>query len=291
MQYQTIPYNTGEIVVLADLHFDTYRRFSLVPSDVWGLRDMVWNADALILAGDLTDGPADRWAQVFQYLSEFIPPGRIYAFPRNHDYYSGHLGDDTAFAKVTDDAGAHFVQKQALLHGDTWILCCTLWTDFNLSGEPTIAMRDADLLMADQDRIGTPLPSGIPTSEMSIMRRDRRLEPRETLRVHQDHRLWLEEKLADQHPCGDQGRTVIVTPHRPHSAVAGEIISLSAAFHSDMSDLLIQYRLDAWFFGHSHRRLRAEIHGTDIRNVTVRYAGELIDDSISYLREACLWKS
>ncbi|WP_106746157.1 metallophosphoesterase [Yoonia maritima] len=291
MQYQTIPYRTGEIVVLADLHFDTYRRFSLVPSDVWGLQDMVWNADALILAGDLTNGPADRWAQVFQYLSEFIPPGRIYAFPGNHDYYSGHLSDDPALAKVTDDAGAHFVQKQALLHGDTRILCCTLWTDFNLSGAQSIAMRDADLLMADYDRIGAPLPYGIPASEVPIMRRDRRLKPRETLRVHLDHRAWLEEKLADQHPCGDQGRTVIVTHHGPHRAVAGYIDALSAAFHSDMSDLIVRHRPDAWFFGHSHRRLRAKVLGTDIRNVSVGYAGELIDESISYLREACLWKS
>jgi len=239
-------------------------------SDVWGLQDIVWNADALILAGDLTNGPADRWAQVFQYLSEFIPPDRIYAFPGNHDYYHGHLSDDPALAKVTDDAGAHFVQKQALLHGDTRILCCTLWTDFNLSGEPSIAMREADLLMADYDRIGTPLPSGTPESEVPIMRRDRRLKPRETLRVHQDHRLWLEEKLADQHPCGDQGSTVIVTHHGPHKAVAGDIDTLSAAFHSDMS---------------------AKVHGTDIRNVSIGYAGELIDESVSYLRDACFWKT
>jgi len=41
MQYQNVSYKTGEIVVLADLHFDTYRRFSLVPNDAWGLQDMV----------------------------------------------------------------------------------------------------------------------------------------------------------------------------------------------------------------------------------------------------------
>ena len=50
---------------MADLHFDTYRRFALVPNDVWGLQDTFWNANTLILAGDLTNGAADRWAQVF----------------------------------------------------------------------------------------------------------------------------------------------------------------------------------------------------------------------------------
>jgi hypothetical protein len=55
--------------------------------------------------------------------------------------------------------------------------------------------------------------------------------------------------------------------------------------------LLTQHRVDAWFFGHSHRRLRASIHGSDIRNVSIGYAGELIDEPISYLRDACLWKA
>ena len=245
----------------------------------------------MILAGDLTNGPADRWTQVFQYLSEFILPERIYALPGNHDYYGGHLGDDPALQKATRNAGAHFVQKTALLHGDTRIFCCTLWTDYNLSGEPSIAMRNADLLMADYDMIGAPLDPGRPIDSTPIMHRERRLKPREILRVHRDHRSWLTRSLASPHPTGPDGKTVVVTHHGPHPAVAGEIDTLSAAFHSDMSDLLIQYRPDAWFFGHSHRRLRAKVHGTDIRNVSIGYAGELIDESISYLRDACLWEA
>lgn len=291
MQYQNIPYRSGEIVVLGDLHHDSYRRFALNPIDQWNLQDIVWNADALILAGDLTNGPADRWAQVFQYLSEFIRPERIYALPGNHDYYSGHLSDDPKLERVAKNAGAHFVQKTALLHGDTRIFCCTLWSDFNLSGEPSIAMHNANLLMADYGMIGAPLDPNIPEVGIPIMRLERRLKPREILRVHQDHRAWLTRSLASQHPAEANGKTVVVTHHGPHPAVAGEIDALSAAFHSDMSDLIIQHQPDVWFFGHSHRRLRAKVHGTDIRNVSIGYAGELIDESVSYLREACFWKS
>lgn len=291
MNYQTIPYHSGEIVVLGDLHYDSYRRFALCPIDQWNLQDIVWNADALILAGDLTNGPADRWAQVFQYLSEFILPERIYALPGNHDYYGAHLTDDHKLERVAKDAGAHFVQKRALMHGDTRIFCCTLWTDFNLLGEASIAMHTANLLMADYGMIGAPLDPNIPEVGIPIMRPERRLRPRETLRVHQDHRAWLRRSLASQHPMGSHGKTVVVTHHGPHPAVAGEIDTLSAAFHSDLGDLLIQYRPDSWFFGHSHRRLRANIQGTDIRNVSIGYAGELIDQSASYLRETCVWKS
>ncbi|WP_417241825.1 hypothetical protein [Celeribacter sp.] len=65
MQYQNIPYRSGKIVVLGDLHYDSYQRFTQCPINQWNLQDIVWNADALILAGDLANGPADRWAQVF----------------------------------------------------------------------------------------------------------------------------------------------------------------------------------------------------------------------------------
>ena len=156
MNYQTSPYHSGKIIVLGDLHYESYRRFSLNPIDQSALQDIVWNADALILAGDLTNGPADRCAQVFQYLSEFILPERVNALPGNHDYCSGHLIDDQVLERVTKIAGAHFLQKTALLNGDTRIFCCTLWTDFNLSGGPSIAVRNADLLMSDYDPIGAP---------------------------------------------------------------------------------------------------------------------------------------
>lgn len=291
MNYQTIPYQSGEIVVLGDLHYDSYRRFSLNPINQWALQDIVWNADALILAGDLTNGPADRWTQVFQYLSKFILPERIYALLGNYDYYSGHLTDDYMLEKVAKNAGAHFVQKTALLHGNTRIFCCTLWTDYNLNGEPSIAMRNADLLMSDYDLIGAPLDPNTLVDNIPIMRRERRLKARDILRVHQDHRAWLADSLVSQHPIGSDGKTVVVTHHGPHPAVAGKIDTLSAAFHSDMSELLIRHQPDAWFFGHSHRRLRSNIHGTDVRNVSVGHAGELIDESASYLREACLWES
>ncbi len=218
MDYQTIPYNSGEIVVLGDLHYDSYRRFALSPIDQWSLQDILWNADALILAGDLTNGPADRWAQVFQYLSKFILPERIYALPGNHDYYGAHLTDDPKLERVAKDAGAHFVQKTALLHGDTRLFCCTLWSDFNLSGAPSMAMHTANLLMADYGMIGAPLDPNIPEVGIPIMRPERRLQPRETLRVHQDHRAWLARSLASQHPAGPYGKTVVVTHHGPHQA-------------------------------------------------------------------------
>ncbi|WP_107496377.1 metallophosphoesterase [Thalassobius sp. I31.1] len=291
MNYQDIPYHNGKIVVLGDLHYDSFRRFALCPINMCALQDIIWNADALIFAGDLTNGPAKNWARVFRYLSKFIQPNRIYALPGNHDYYGGFLSDDPALKKAAKNAGAHFVQKQALLHGDTRILSCTLWTDFNLSGEAAIAMREADRGMADYDQIGAPKDRNTPVEDIPIMRQQRRLKPREILRVHQDHRAWLDDSLANPHPMGKDGKTMIVTHHGPHPAAAGEIDTLSAAFHSDLDRMIEQHRPDVWFFGHSHRRICAKVHGTEIRNISIGYLDEVIDLRPSYLREKSVWKS
>ncbi|MEJ6390578.1 metallophosphoesterase [Gymnodinialimonas ulvae] len=291
MTPMTIPFQNGTLAILSDLHFDSYQRYALDPIKMWGLEDIVWNADALILAGDLTNGPARNWPDVFQYLSEFIPPGQIYTLPGNHDYYHGSLDGDPLLADAARKVGPYFVQKDVLLHGDTRLLCCTLWTDFNLTGDLTGAMQTAQRAMRDYDLITAPTDPDTHLEDVSLMRPPRRIRPIDTLNLHLDHRAWLEAALATPHPSGAEGSTVVVTHHGPHPTVAGKIDSLTASFHSNLGDMIKRHQPDAWYFGHSHRRLRAQVHGTDIRNVSFGYAGELIDEPISYLRDACAWES
>lgn len=236
----------------------------------------------------MTNGPARNWADVFQYLSTFIPPQQIHALPGNHDYYHGCLDDDPYLADAARQAGTQFVQKKTLPHGDTRLLCCTLWTDFALPRSVAGAMRVAGRVMRDHDLIRAPEDPQSFLAKDGNIRPSRRIRSIDTLNVHLDHRAWLASALGEPHPAGAAGRTAVVTHHGPHPAVAGRIDGLSASFHSDLSDLLTRHRPEAWFFGHSHRRLRGHVHGTDIRNVSIGYAGELMDEPISYLREACV---
>lgn len=255
----TIPFQSGTLVLLSDLHFDSYDRYAIDPIKTWGLEDILWNADALILAGDLTNGPARNWHGVFQYLSEFIPPNQIYALPGNHDYYHGSLDGDPLFADAARKAGAHFVQKDVLSHGDTRLLCCTLWTDFNLTHDLAGAMQTAQRAMRDYDLITAPTDPDTYLADVSPMRPPRRIKPIDTLNLHLDLRAWLEAALAAPHPSGAEGRTVVVTHHGPHPAIAGKIDDLTASFHSDLDEMIKRHQPAAWFCGHSHRRLRAQV--------------------------------
>ncbi|MEL7281501.1 MAG: metallophosphoesterase [Pseudomonadota bacterium] len=290
MDMLTIPFDTGRVVILGDLHLDTYDRLAVDPIRLLGFENTLQTADALVLAGDLINGPASNWSKVFEYLALHILPEKVYAFPGNHDYYNGSLGDDPLLEREAAKAGAQFVQKRVLRHGTTRFLCCTLWTDFDLLDDQARAMSVAQQVMRDYSRIARPAPRSLPLDEnLGGWIPQPWIKPEDVLTVHQDHRRWLVEALSEPQLQGDQ--TVIVTHHGPHLAVAGAVDALTPSFHSDLSDMIAGYRPNAWFFGHSHRRLRAEVGPTDIRNVSVGYAEELARASTSYLRDACIWES
>ncbi|UWR33016.1 metallophosphoesterase [Sulfitobacter sp. W027] len=288
----TIPFNSGRIAILSDLHANTYDHRGTDPIASLGLHGIVNDTlDALIIAGDLTDGPAPRWIRGLAQITPHVAPERIYVMPGNHDYYGGTLADDHLLAEHARSVGAHYVQKEELHHGDTRILCCTMWTDFDLLGDPETAMRIAGSVMRDYSRIWIDLSVG--SAEGSGVTRQplaREIEPADTLAVHRNHRKWLEDKLMSPHPCGEAGRTVVATHHGPHLSVAGSVDGLTPAFHSDLTDLIDRFAPSAWFFGHSHRRLRAMVGQTDVRNISVGYCREFLRSESEYLIDAGIWE-
>ncbi|MEJ6391200.1 metallophosphoesterase [Gymnodinialimonas ulvae] len=292
MQTLAIPFNTGRVVILADMHLNTYLNWALNPIDVSSIEDKLFDVDALILAGDLINGPVANWATAFAFLARYVPPQKTYVFPGNHDYYGGCISDDPLLAQEAAKVGAHFVQKTALLHGDTRLLCCTLWTDFDLLSDQPVAMSVAQQVMRDYSRIARRPPDELPKDHSPAAWTPHPwIKPEDVLEVHHDHRNWLTAALAQPHPLGNAARTVVVTHHGPDPRVAGAPDALTPAFHSDLSDLIARHQPDAWFFGHSHRRLREGIGTTDVRNVSIGYPKEQPDVSAAYLRDACAWES
>ena len=216
-----IHYRTGRIAILSDLHIDSYMSAGRDVITSLGIESVIDDdLDALIIAGDLSDGPAVRWGAALGQLAPHIAPDKIYIFPGNHDYFGGMLEDDNLLAQQAHSVGAHWAQRQELYHGNTRFLCCTLWTDFNLLGDQERVMNIAHRTMRDYERIrkGRPAPLG----SGSQMRSYRPLiEPSDTVTIHSEHKAWLEELLMTPHPAGEAGRTVIVTHHGPHLSTAG----------------------------------------------------------------------
>lgn len=258
-----IPYTTGRLLIIADLHHEE----GLDPFAMFGLDVLDWDGfDAVIIAGDIADDPIKNWPAALDFLSRYISRDRIYLLPGNHDYAGVCLGADEDLHRIAAAADVQFLQKTELHHGATRILACTLWTDFALLGSGSVpqSMAMAQPWMPDyrsifQQREGVDGNSSLPDF----------ITPEDTVAVHRNHRAWLEQKLAQPHFAGPDGETIVITHHGPSLATAGRMTPQSPAFHSDLSDLIARHTPSRWYFGHSHRRLRAVQGSTVICNVSL----------------------
>ncbi|WP_323717816.1 metallophosphoesterase family protein [Paracoccus aminovorans] len=220
------------ILITADLHLDLWARAGRDPFA--GILPVLRDLDALIIAGDLANDPQRNWPWALSRIARLVSP-----------------------APGSTEAGAHLAQKQVLTFGTCRLLCCTLWTDFALTGNPEAAMARAGMGMLDYVRIRR--------AEGGLIR------PEDTVAIHRDHLDWLTREIARPWP----GHTLIVTHHAPSAAVSGPISSISPAFASDLESWIEAHQPDYWFFGHTHRPLSTRIRGAPVVNVSLGYPDEV----------------
>lgn len=242
-------------LVIADLHLDLWLEAGREPLS--GLNAQEWSGiAALIVAGDLSNKPKVRWKHVIRHLAQYIDPNRVYIVPGNHDYYDHVLDGDERLAQIAASEGAHFAQKSVVIVGNTRFLCCTLWTDFELHGQPAQAQIQARADMNDYRYIRS-AGAGF-----------QKIRPAETAMLHHDHRAWLEAELAHPHAGG----TVVVTHHAPHPDLIGlQRTDLDPAYGSNLTTIIERYKPDVWMFGHTHHLVECYEGQTLVRNVSLGY--------------------
>ncbi|MGP9791956.1 metallophosphoesterase [Roseinatronobacter sp. NSM] len=248
------------ILVLADLHLDLWSEAGRDPLTALSAEDWA-QFEAVIIAGDLTNKPKIRWKYAIRRLAQHIEAHRIHIIPGNHDYYDHALDGDDRLAGIAADQGAQFAQKRVLVFGGVRFLCCTLWTDFELHGQPLAAQAKAADRMNDYRYIR--LAQG----------GYRKARPSDTAARHADQRRWLSAQLS----MPFAGDTVVVTHHCPHpDLLAPGMGDLGAAYGSDLSTLIDQHQPAAWLFGHTHHHAEIRHGATWLRNISLGYARQCL---------------
>lgn len=242
------------ILVTADWHLEFWTHRDPLAT----LLPVLPALDALIIAGDLANDPLNRWPEALVRIGRLINPAKVFLIPGNHDYYRFRLDGDDRLRAIAEAAGMRFAQKRMLTFGTIRLLCCTLWSDFRLTGDRAGAMRMAARAMNDYRLIARDAS-------------DTRARPEDTLTLHEDHLAWLTEAIARPFPR----RTVIVTHHGPSPGASGPIDGLTPAFTSDLDAWILRHRPDLWLFGHTHRHLRTEVGRTPVVNVSLGYPDEI----------------
>jgi len=212
-----------KIQLLSDLHLE-FKALKLPSSE----------ADVIVLAGDIDIGSKGLgWAR-----TTFPDKPVIYVLG-NHEYYR-HTYPKLVreFLAAAQDTNVHVLENQAITLGDVAFHGATLWTDFELFGDPRIAGHECQQSMTD----------------FQLIRREpgySKLRSIDVALIHQRSLAWLKESVTQS----TRRHNVIVTHHAPslQSVSAGfKDDMLTAAYASNLEQVITDLAPDAWLHGHLH---------------------------------------
>ncbi|MEM6513538.1 MAG: metallophosphoesterase [Pseudomonadota bacterium] len=191
------------------------------------------DADVIVLAGDIHVGRKGLdWA-----LEQFPDKPVIYVLG-NHEYYGKAVPKLTnELQKIAANTNVHLLERSSVEIDGVTFLGSTLWTDFELFGDPRIAGFEAQQKMTDFKKIRvSPRFSRLRSVDASVM--------------HYRAKKWIQEELRKT-----VGKVVVVTHHGPSARSLPERYRedlLSAAYVSDMDDFVSKSDATLWIHGHLH---------------------------------------
>lgn len=224
-----------KIQILSDLHIE-FQPFQLRETE----------ADVIVLAGDIHVGEKGvKWAITN------IPNKPVIYVLGNHEYY-GHAYPRLV-QKLKDVAlgtNVYVLENDAVAIAGVNFFGCTLWTDFQLFGDPRIAGYEATQKMTDFRRIRVnPSHSKFRSIDAAI--------------VHRKSISWLQANLASH----QSEKLVVLTHHAPSKKsvpLEYQAELLSAAYASHLDDLITDSQVTLWIHGHTHHSWDYKIDSTRI---------------------------
>ncbi len=215
-------------------------------------------ADITVLAGDIRPGKS-----ALTWIRNNFPEQPFIYVLGNHEFYGSaipKLIDD--FRKMTSGTNIHVFENDQLEFGGVRFLGCTLWTDFSLFGDAAVGGRNAARIMNDYRRI-------------RVSPEFRKLTGKDTARLHARSVRWLQEQLDSD----VKQPTVIITHHAPSSRSLDPAESedlISAAYASNLDELVDASHAKLWIHGHIHRPIRYKIGETLVVSNPRGYPNSLI---------------
>ncbi len=239
--------------IFSDLHVDVAppRPIAVAP-----------DVDAVVVAGDVCQGAEQGFAWLRRIVPMQIP---IVMVLGNHEFYRRCWLEEVAHArKQAPLYGVHLLEDSIVILGGVRFIGATLWTDYELFGEHTVAhaMNVANQGLNDHRRIAW---SKEPWQ---------RFRPQEALLLHRRSHGFITAALAGPF---DGGATVVVTHHAPHprsthSRYGSDL--LSAAYVSDLTATIETGTPELWVHGHVHESFDYCVGATRVLCNPHGYGGE-----------------
>jgi Icc-related predicted phosphoesterase len=213
-----------KIQIISDIHLEFgVREFELSKSDL------------LILAGDIHVGE-----EGLLWISERVKHIPVIYVLGNHEYYKNSypklLYD---IKKSAQGSNIHILENDSICIGGITFHGSTLWTDFELFGDPGKAQSECEQKMNDYH----------------LIQRDpsyAKLRSIDTYMLHKDSLKWLDKSLTES----KSEINVVITHHAPSIKSITEKYRnylISAAFASNLEKFIQRTKPNIWIHGHLHK--------------------------------------
>ncbi len=223
-----------KVQIISDLH----QEFGITEVDFK-------QADLVIFAGDTNLG-----IKGIEWIKKQIKNTPVIYILGNHEYYKGSYPKTlNKIREAATDSNIFVLENESLELEGIRFHGATLWTDFSLFGNPVTYGMLCQSKMNDY----------------KMIRRDpsySKMRSIDTFILHQQSRKWLEESLASS-----SMRNIVITHHAPSIQSVPETYKedyLSAAYASDLEDLVLNYQPEYWIHGHIHTPANYRIGATNV---------------------------
>lgn len=224
-----------KLLVLSDLHIE------FLP-DGYRLPPIAADFDAVVLAGDIYRPLKRSLEWIARERDGGAFNGRpVILVPGNHEFYKSHVAREMPEAdELARTLGVSLLAPGATTIDGVRFIGAMLWTNYALNGDARSAKMTAQADLNDHRLIrfveGT---------------RSTRFTPSHAEMLHRRDLAFIVDRLLERYA----GPTVVVTHHAPHpgsvaARYAGQ--ALTAAFASDLSEVILKHQPELWIHGHDH---------------------------------------
>jgi Icc-related predicted phosphoesterase len=226
-----------KIQVLSDLHIE-FSPFTIPAID----------SDVVVLAGDIHVGEKGA-----EWAIENIKSKPVIYVLGNHEYYG------SAYPRLLEkiknrcsQTNVTVLENSSVSIEDVTFFGCTLWTDFELLGDRRRAVHQATEQMMDFRKIRvSPKYSRLKALDLEI--------------IHKKSLSWLRQSLSNN--IDKCKKVVVITHHAPSSKSVPSRYQndiLSAAYASNLDQLVSGSNVALWVHGHIHDQSNYQIGSTRV---------------------------
>jgi len=223
------------------------------------------NADVIVLAGDIhVKEKGLKWA-----LDQVKHKPVIYVMG-NHEFYGkSYPRLVNSLKEQSKGTNCFILERDTITIDGINFLGCTLWTDFELFGDPRVTGYQCQQIMTDFKKI-------------RVSPKFSKLRSIDVASIHHQSLAWLKQQLLEKKSMTN----IVITHHGPSilSLPYGEIVDTSdAAYVSRLDSMIEECSPSLWVHGHLHSSSDYYIDSTRVVCNPRGYPGELNPDFIDGL--------